>query len=62
MSSKRKDARWQLAFDMADAAGLEWNELPYSATRDLLQVAEAMLVLKAEDEIQEYARRFDNEG
>jgi len=60
MMSRRKDARWQLAFDMAEAANIEWNQLPYHTTTALLQAAEDILRVKdSEDEVDELARRWN---
>lgn len=43
MSSKRKDARWQLALDIADDLGVNWDTSDYAVHMVLLDFAEDIL-------------------
>ena len=43
MSSLLKDARWQLAFMIADDAGIDWDTTPYEVHQVILAAAQAVL-------------------
>jgi hypothetical protein len=43
MSSPEKDARWNLAMKMVEVVDIEWADLTYSQTVDLLSIAQSEL-------------------
>lgn len=57
MSSDAKDARWQLAYDMVEAAGIEWEHLGYTQHQQLLDIGQSILD-DAPQRVEGLARRW----
>lgn len=61
MSSRRKDARWQLAYEICDLLGRRWDDMQYHEHNVLLGAAENILSDDMfEHLIHEYSERWRN--
>lgn len=58
MSSNMKDARWYLAQELVETAGLAWEEFGYDEHEKLLQAAQIILDRTSEAGIAFLAERW----
>ena len=59
MASTRKDAQWQLAWEMTNGANLKWDKLTYAARQAVLDAAEAILNGAEVAVVQMYADKWN---
>lgn len=62
MSSARKEARWQLAWEMIAGAHLAWDKLTYQAKQAILDAAETIIEQTDPVIIQRYADRWNGKA
>lgn len=62
MSSKLKDARWQLASEMAGDDGMDFYAMDYTLKDSWLHLAQKRLDGEPQEFIDRLAARFNEEG